>query len=177
MTQVLTSIANNLTDTGFKVSRNVLLSDGKTAELAASRTSFSWKGFVILSQHIIVRYIDRATHQDMKTLFESGFRFGKKANRIPLLRGMQFGYLIIPVILTDNADRTLIESAAQRPAKHWALSEFPLVIDLASHHLAYFQGFVAWGALYLPDLKEIVKVFTNGIQPRQSDQQAPSTQS
>ena len=170
MTQVLTCIANNLTDAGFKVSRNVSLSDGNMADLAASRTSFSWKGFVFLSQHIIVRYIDRATQQHMKALFESGFSFGKKANWIPLLRGMQFGYLIVPVILTDNADRTLMESAAQRLAKHWALSEFPVVIDLANRHLAYFQGVAAWGTLYLSDLRDIVKAFTTGIQPHQSDQ-------
>jgi hypothetical protein len=103
----------------------------------------------------------------MKALFESGFGFGKKANWIPLLRGMQFGYLIVPVILTDNADHTLMESAARRPAKHWALSEFPVVIDLARHHLAYFQGAAAWGALYLPDLRNIVKAFTTGIPAHQ----------
>ncbi|HWX55277.1 MAG TPA: hypothetical protein VN176_11865 [Verrucomicrobiae bacterium] len=173
-TQVLTCIADNLTDGGFKVSRNVLLSDGLQADVAASRSCLSWKGLVVLSQHVIVRYVSHATQHHLKALFESGFRFGKKSNWIPLLRGMQFGYMIIPVILTDNADQVLMENAVEKPPRHWALSEFPVVIDLASRRTAYFQGDAAWGAFYFSDLRGIVKAFTAGIPPHRDSQHSPA---
>jgi hypothetical protein len=100
-TQMLDQIAAALGGGPFKVSRNVELSDGKKADIAASRTYISWKGLVILSQHIVVRHIDNATQDDAKALFKAGFRFGKKANWVPLLRGLQFGYMVIPVIVGE----------------------------------------------------------------------------
>src|SRR5258708_22823304 len=100
--EIIDSIARRLSDGGYKVSREVALLDGPVAKVAASRTYFSWNGLVILSQHIVVRQLDNARTQDLQELFEAGFRFGKHANWVPLLRGMQFGYMIIPIIVCTN---------------------------------------------------------------------------
>ncbi len=55
--QVLDRIAAALEGGPFKGSRNVGLSDGRKAAVAASRTYFSWKGLVILATCC------RSTHQ------------------------------------------------------------------------------------------------------------------
>jgi hypothetical protein len=162
-TQALTRMATNLAIARFKVLRDVMLPDGSIADLVASRTLLSWKGLTVLSQHVFVRSVDSASHDHLKALFESGFRFGKKTNRLPLLRGMQFGYMIIPVILTRGPDSRLIESAIQRPAKHWALFEFPVVVDLASRRAAFYQGGPAWGGLFFSDLRNIIDTLIAGI--------------
>ena len=161
--QVLASIAQNLANAGFKVSRDVMLSDGSTADLAASRNRFSWKGLVILSQHVVVRSVESASQHHMAGLLESSFRFGKKANRLPLVRGLQLGYMILPVIVTDTADRSLVESVTKPPRKRWALFELPVVLELANRRVVFFQGTPLWGAFFFSDARDIVSSFTTGF--------------
>jgi len=161
-TQVLDQIANSLGNGPFKVSRNVELSDGKRANVAASRTYFSWKGLVILSQHIVVRHVDNATRNNAKALFEAGFRFGKKANWVPLLRGLHFGYMIIPVIVGESPDAALVEAASQCPPKHWSLFEYPVVVNLSAGKAQCFNGTAAWGAFFFSDMRNVADKYIKG---------------
>ena len=160
--QVLDRIATALGSGPFKVSRNLDLSDGKKADVAASRTYFSWKGLVILSQHVVVRHIDNATRDDAKALFEAGFRFGKKANWVPLLRGLQFGYMVIPVIVGESPDDNLAEAVSQCPPKHWSLFEYPVVVNLSTNQTLCFNGTAAWGAFFFSDMRKIADTYIKG---------------
>lgn len=141
-------IAAALDSGPFNVSRDVILSDGNTAEAAASRTYFSWKGLVILSQHILVRHVDHATQQDAKALFDAGFRYGKKVNRVPLLRGMQFGYMIIPVIVGESPADALIQSASARMVMSGAGYIMPGlaggVLSIGYTHVDAHEAAAAW---------------------------------
>ncbi len=69
-----------------------------------------------------------------------------------------------PGNIDHNASRTLLESAASCPPRHWALSEFPVVIDLPKRDATYFRGTTAWGALSFPELRNIVETLIAGIQ-------------
>src|SRR5437016_2876516 len=97
----LSEATANLKGYGLRVTHDVQLPDGPIAALFASRTYFSWKGLVILSQHVAVcDYSDRkATVSDAQALFEASFRRAKKVNWVPLLRGMQFGYMVVPCLV------------------------------------------------------------------------------
>ncbi len=161
-TQVLDQIAAALVDGSFKVSRNVCLSDGKEAGVAASRTYFSWKGLVIMSQHVVVRHVDNATRDDAKAMFDAGFRFGKKANWVPLLRGLQFGYMIIPVLVGESPKVDLVQAVSQCPPKRWSLFEFPVVVDLTANRTICFNGTAAWGAFFFSDMRKVVDKYIKG---------------
>ena len=50
---MLDQMVGPLEKDGFKVSRNLTLSDGKSAAIAASRTHFSFK--VLIGTHMLVR--------------------------------------------------------------------------------------------------------------------------
>ena len=158
-TQAIERIATALKNGPFKVSRNVDLPDGNRADITASRTYFSWKGLVILSQHVVVRHLDNATRDDAKALFDSGFRFGKKANRVPLLRGMQFGYMIIPVLVGESPDSSLLEASSQRPPRHWSLFEYPVVVDLSANQIICFKGTAVWGAFFFSDMRKVAETY------------------
>ena len=160
--QVLDQIAAALENGPFTVSRNVTLSDGTLAAVAASRTYFSWKGLVICSQHIVIRHVDHATQVDAKALFDAGFRFGKRANRVPLLRGLQFGYMIIPVLVGELPESALVKTVGACPPKRWGLFECPVVVNLTSNEMIYFNGTPFWGALFFADLRNIVKNYMAG---------------
>lgn len=166
-TQVINNIAKALANGPFKVSRDVELSDGHKADIVASRTYFSWKGFVILSQHVVVRHIDGASQDDEKALFDSAFRFGKKANWVPLLRGLWFGYMIIPVIVGESPDPSLVDTVSQRPPKHWSLFEYPVVVDLSRSRTIYFSGSAIWGGFFFSDMRKIADTYIKGSLPNQ----------
>lgn len=155
----LDQIENALSCGPFKVSRDVELPDGKPADITASRTYFSWKGFVLLSQHIVVRHINHAVPEDLSVLFDAGFSYGKKVNKIPLLRGLQFGYMIIPVIVGESPDESLIEVVSESPPKHWALFEYPVVVNLSTNDVSFFRGSAIWGKFFFSDLRIVVEKY------------------
>lgn len=153
----LSTVEKNLSSSPFRVSREVLLPDGTAADLTASRTTFSWKGLVILSQHLLLRHVASATASDFYALFESGFRYAKKVNRVPLLRGLQFGYMVVPCIAVDSATPDLITFASSRPRKHWCIFEFPVLHDLSTGQTHYFQDTAIWGAFFFSDMRSLAQ--------------------
>src|SRR5271169_6459307 len=162
---IIDSIAQRLGKGGYKVSREVALPNGPMAKIAASRTYFSWKGLVILSQHIVVRQLDNARTQDIQELFEAGFRFGKRANWVPLLRGMQFGYMVIPIIVGADPDSALVQYVSASPRKHWSLFEYPVFVDSRNSKVFHFQGTAVWGAFFFSDLRRVVEKYITSILP------------
>ncbi len=159
--ETLDQITARLSEGPFKVKRDVVLPDGSTADITASRTYFSWKGLVILSQHVVVRHLDNARVQDMQELFEAGFQFGKRANRVPLLRGMGFGYMILPVIVGNSPDEALVQHVSACPRKHWSLFEYPVLIDLDGGRTCHYQGTAMWGAFFFSDMRRVVKRYVS----------------
>lgn len=116
----------------------------------------AWIPIAMLSTHIVVLEKDKANPQDIQNLFDIGFGLAKRINRIPLLRGMQFGYAVIPIVVGRDPDAELLRYAAAAPRRHWALFEFPVVVDLTKYEVAFFEGLKTHGALIWPILQEII---------------------
>ena len=154
---IVSTVERNISSSGFRSARNVSLPDNTAADLVASRTTFSWKGLVILSQHLLLRHLPTAAAQDFHALFAGGFLHAKRVNRIPLLRGMQFGYMVVPWIAVDEATPELISFAARRPRKHWALFEFPVLYDLSTGQTHYFHQTAMWGAFFFSDMRALTQ--------------------
>lgn len=152
----LANIDRRLSDSAYRMSRDVQLPGAGTAQLVASRAYLSWKGLVILSQHIVVQTIDSPTVADIQSLFESGFRIGKKRNRVPLIRGLQFGYQIIPVVIANVVSDELRQHVSEQQPKRWCLMGFPVVCDATSNDTFYFKRTPMWGALFFSDLRNVV---------------------
>ncbi len=162
---IINGIGRRLSEGGYKVSRDVALPGGPVATVTASRTYFSWKGLVVLSQHIVVRQLDNAKSQDVQELFEAGFRFGKQANRVPLLRGIQFGYMIIPIIVGADPDSAVVQYVSASPRKHWALFEYPVVVDSRDCRAFHFKGKALWGAFFFSDMRQVVERYITSSLP------------
>jgi hypothetical protein len=155
----LSAVYTNMVNAGLRVSRQVQLPDGPMVDLFGSRTYFSWKGLVIVSQHVAVRDCTgtAATPADVNLLFNASFRQAKKVNRVPLLRGMQFGFMVIPCLVVASADRALIEYAESRPPKRWSLFEFPVVVDRGAGQTHYYNQTALWGAFFFSDMRKLAK--------------------
>jgi len=109
-------------------------------QFVASKTKLIPVGLGILSTHIVVSEKDKASVSDEQDLFRKGFKLAKKINRTPLLRGMQFGYAILPLILGKDPDSELLSYASSHMKPRWALVEFPIVVDLTSNQVAFYRG-------------------------------------
>jgi hypothetical protein len=125
----------NLKDFGMEVSCPAELQHSARAELFASRTyskSIPGSAPVAVSQHVAVRdcTASDATPADVEALFEAAFCQAKKVNRVPLPRGMNFVYTVMPCLVVAGPDRSLIEYAERRPRKRGrGLLELRVVVD------------------------------------------------
>lgn len=155
----LSAVSTNMQDFGLHVSRQVELPGGPVVDLFGSRNYFSWKGLVIISQHVAVRDCagSEATPADAQALFQAGFRRAKQVNRWPLLRGMQFGYMVIPCLVVATATKALIDYAESRQSRHWSLFEFPVVVDRSTGRTHYYTHTGIWGAFFFSDMRELAK--------------------
>lgn len=158
----LDQVEANSLESDFKTKRGVTLPSGGTADLAASRTKFFWPAVMFFSQHLLVRYLPNATVQDFQRLFDAGFRYGKSVNRVPLFRGLQFGYFILPVIAVDRATQELKDFASAAPKKHWALFEFPVLHELATGRTYFHRSTPLWGALINHEVRKLAEEIVEG---------------
>ena len=154
---LLQTASARLTSSGLAVVSNPSLPDGIPTALAASRTFWTWKGLVIFSQHVLLRRQESATPRDLMAFFEAGLAYAKSVNRVPLLPGMQFGYMILPCLAVDHADDDLIAFASCTPRQHFSIFEFPVVLDLGTNQMHYFTGTSPWGAFFFSDLRALVE--------------------
>lgn len=150
--------------------------DGSTVALTASKLSFVWKGLVLISQHLVVKQCENPTVEEMKQLFEVGFQFARKNNRVPLPRGIQFGYMIVPCIVTERVQTSLaplppiaeardssqnleslslMQYVANPPKSHFSIIELPVLYDLASSKAHYFRANATWGSWMYPIAQKI----------------------
>jgi len=110
----------------------------------------------MLSTHVVALKKDNAGARDLQDVFDIGFSLAKRINRIPLARGMQFGYAVMPLIVGNAPDVEALWYAANAPRAHWALFEFPVIVDIAMEKVTFFEGFRARGAIVWPILQELV---------------------
>ena len=161
--EFLARTKTNLKNDKYRISTAIRATDNTQIDVVASKTYFSWKGLIVLSQHLLINYIENPTLKDEQTLFENGFKLGKKINKVPLLRGLQFGYMVIPIIVTKNIEKSLLTYATEMPPKHWALFEFPVIVDLAKNEVHYFKKTAAWGAFFFSDMRNTVSKYIESI--------------
>ena len=161
--EFLEKAKTNLKNAKYHIPTTEKMTDNNQIDLLASKTYFSWKGLVILSQHLLIKYIENPSLQNEQVFFEQGFKLGKKVNKIPLLRGLQFGYMIIPIIVTKNVEKSLLTYVTEMPPKHWALFEFPVIVDLAKNEIYYFKKTATWGAFFFSDMRNVVSKYIESI--------------
>lgn len=123
----------------------------------ASRTIFVIAGLYFLSTHIVALEKDGAKSHDIDELFGEGYRLARRINKIPLPRGMQFGYTVMPLIIGKDPDsEALLYAASPLTMPRYSLFNFPVVIDLTRCQVAFFEGFTKFGGGILPSVQDIV---------------------
>jgi hypothetical protein len=77
------------------------------------------------------------------------FQFANKNKSAPLPNGLFMSVFCYAVAITEGLDPALAQSIRDTsPTKHWAAFEIPIVYDLTTNDLCYFQKTPIWGAAY-----------------------------
>lgn len=56
--------------------------------------------------------------------------------------------MAFPVVVTPVAEQGANEWARQRPKKHFALEENPVLVDVSAREASFYEGEIAWGMVY-----------------------------
>jgi hypothetical protein len=152
----IAAIRRRFGDGAYAVDDQGDLGRGATAALVASRTTFSWKGLVLLSQHVVVRAIARPTPADIEALCEGSFHVARKRNKVPLPRGLQFGYMIVPVVVADEVSQAVLDLVSRAPPKRLGIFTLPVICEAATGNVHFFRGTPLWGAFFFSDLRAVV---------------------
>ena len=176
----LNGVKHQLIGDKFHVRQDITLPDNAPCQMAASKLYFTWKGPLLISQHVFFRHVANPTIQDVKQLFESGLQFAKRNNRVPLLLGMNFGYMIINCIISEQETETsipvlppipepnntinthlpsLLQYVVRAPKAHFCVVEFPVLYSLPSQNAHYFRSNTTWGAWMYPIARNIVGTY------------------
>jgi len=159
--ELLESIALRFEQRGYRVSRNTPLPHGPVADICASRKYLSWKRLALVSEHVVVKWVENAGVMDMQRLSDAGFQHGRKVAQAALLRGRLFCYVILPVIVTSNPRPELVEHIAAKPHRRRSLLEFPVVMDLTTGKASYF-GTAGTGVDSFSDMRSVVLRLVGG---------------
>ena len=60
------------------------------------------------------------------------------------------------VVITENASDELVEYARKRPAMHTSMTEYPVLVDLATGEAHYYTGPILYGIIYAKFEREYI---------------------
>lgn len=156
METVISEIQKSLAGTRFRIrlGSEVGLDD---VAFVASRTIFIATGLLLMSTHFLVAEKDNVDPKYIDKIFGEGFKVARRINKLPLLRGMQFGYAICPTIISHNPEPNSLLYASTVPEQRWALVEYPIIVDRTRNQVAYFKGNAKLGAQIWPSLTNLIE--------------------
>jgi hypothetical protein len=98
--------------------------------LAASRVRFYWQRLAWFSQAVCVFKCDTLTPRIVETLKKRTKSFAQSQKHFPLFRGLQFGYMNIPVMLCSQCEKDAQEIVESLTEKSWTEITLPIIINL-----------------------------------------------
>lgn len=164
---LLVAVEQNLKAAGFDISRDVALPTGDVAALVASRTEFTFHNVVNVPiiLHLFVQHPRIAAAGDFDTLFEGGFQHVRSLYPSSFWQRPQFGHVILPCIAVDAATRELIAFASRKPHQRWRRFEFPVLYDLLTGRVFYYEKTPRLGAMFFPGARALANLAFDTARP------------
>ena len=129
--------------------------------LAAYEEVFKWQWLATkLKIFSFVSHADRIDENLMRRYTEACLNYACK-NKQGLPRGIQNGVVSYRILSSETVAPSAISFVSNRPGKHWSAFEIPIILDLSTGALHYYEGNIVWGAIYDSFLNEyILRNFT-----------------
>ena len=105
----------------------------------------SWGALAVKMHHyFFVTHDDTATAADFDAFTQASVKWGLKHYE-GLLRGMQKGVAIYPVLLQASPSAEVVAYTKQKPDAHWAAFALPTVVNLTTGAVDYLDKTPIWG--------------------------------
>jgi len=115
----------------------------------ARRTRFEISKFGMAETFFTFAEIPNLMPDVLQQFSNASFRFAKSNKTIPLPCGLFEAVFCFAVAITANLNaQTAAYVRENAPIKHWSAFEMPVVFDLASGGLYYFEKTPFWGGAY-----------------------------
>ena len=135
------------------------------AETVFRRRRFSLTKFGVVDTFCIARcFEDILSEGQIETFSSNAFRFALK-NKFFLPRGLGGMAIAYPLLIAENVSNSVRQfiTRSYNP-KHWSSFEFPVVFELSTGQLLFYQSTPAWGAAYYRSFRtEAETLFTHRL--------------
>jgi hypothetical protein len=115
----------------------------------AHRSRFEISKFGMAETFFTFAEIENIQPPTLQSFAGISFQLGNKNKSAPLPNGFFMSVFCYAVAITERLDPQVADWVRNTsPVKHWAAFEIPIVFDLTSGELCYFQKTPVWGAAY-----------------------------
>ncbi len=116
---------------------------------AVRRSRFEISKFGMAESFFTFAEIPNLRQEILTQYSTTAFKFANSNKSFPLPNGLFVATFCYAVAITANIDVQLAQYVkATSPIKHWSAFEMPIVFDLTSGNLFYFEKTPMWGAAY-----------------------------
>ncbi len=125
---------------------------------AAKRTRFELTKFRFSETFFTFAEFPALTVDGLRAYSSQSFEYALRSRSIPLPRGFFESVFCFPVALVaDVATATSDAVRNNAPTRHWGSAEVPVVYDLNSGTLHYFEKTPIWGAAYYAGIRKTIE--------------------
>jgi hypothetical protein len=144
-TDYLSRVVTSLEADGYEVSAAEL---GAGEVLVARRSQFRWSWMATQMVSFAVLHEAPSVSADFAAEYAAEALEYARRNKGGLPRGLQSGVMAFPVIASAAIEPAAADWARERPRKHWAMEENPVLADTAARQAYRYEGTIAWGRIY-----------------------------
>lgn len=125
---------------------------------AARRSRFEISKFGMAEYFFTFAEIPNLTPDVLQNYSSAAFQFAMKNKTVPLPCGLFESVFCFAVAITADLNQQLAQNIGETaPIKHWSAFEMPVVFDLASSSLHYFEKTPVWGAAYYAGFRKEIQ--------------------
>lgn len=155
----LAGVVRCLRDEGFGCRENVRHGD-YVFRWVAKRTRLELAKFGFSETFFAFAGFDSLDLDSLRAFSANCYRYATKARSISLPRGILESVWCFPVALVDRVDAAVSEAVRnEAPPRHWSSAEMPVIHDVSSGTLHYFEKTPVWGAAYYGGFRKQIGKF------------------
>jgi hypothetical protein len=155
--EFLARAKQRLSGAGFRVEENVG-ADGHNFDLVASRKRFELSKFGAAQNFFVFSTLSSVDSAQMREFSSACFRYVTNAQGSAVPRGMGRAVYCYAVAVVPQVDAATSKAVrTQAPGRHWAASEIPVVAELNTGKLHYFEKTPLWGAAYYRGFRRTIR--------------------
>jgi len=139
----------------FSTAKDVAVEQYRTKMLYEEKFEMKWIA-TKLKMFSFVTYAPHVTAQDISDYSNLCIAHALSTYK-GLPHGFQNGVASFNVMASEKVDPEAIAFAKSRPKKHFAAMQMPVIYDLSSNEIFYYEKTPLWGAIYYKHFREYIQ--------------------